>query len=207
MNKTLIATAAAIGMAAIPAAAQAQQREAPDNAPAFYSAAHEDELREEMQPEYRVHFESLDRDRQALYFGWDAALRDYYWSLNDDQREAWWYLNENQRINMFQIQDEQKRMDSWNAIVAKIEAEDLNGQMLASAGTPGMDKDMTFVSSPMVQQVAFSEARSEGDYPICTSDYDDQCMNAWAAGERGPGVDRPLDYWPGESVTETQLGG
>lgn len=199
MNKTLIATAAALGMAAIPNVANAQQREAPDNAPAFYSAAHEDQLRE-MEPEYRIHFDTLDAERQAMYFGWDAALRDYYWTLTPDQREAWWYLNDQQRITLFQMEGDANRAAAWSAVVAQVDA--LQADQAAYADSHA---GMTFVSNAVVQDIA-TPAHS-GEYPVCTSDHDDHCINAWAAGERGPDVNRPLNYWPGQPASEMQSGG
>ena len=206
MNKMLIATATALSMAAIPAAVQAQQREAPENVGSFYSASHEQNLRD-MDPDFRIRFEQLDAEKQTMYFGWDAALREYYQSLDNDRQDAWWYLSEEQRINMFQIENATKRAESWNAIVAKLAAEDYTDRAMAAAGTYGSDKGTVFLSRPVVQQVAYADGQVAGEYPVCTSDYDDHCINAWAAGMRGPDVNRPLDYWPGESVSDTQFGG
>ena len=57
------------------------------------------------------------------------------------------------------------------------------------------NSNMRFVSNAVVQNIP---APHQGEYPVCESDADDNCINAWAAGRRGPGVDRPLEYWPGD---------
>ena len=38
--------------------------------------------------------------------------------------------------------------------------------------------------------------------PICQKGQQDNCINAWEAGKRGRGVDRPLNYWPGKPASE-----
>lgn len=44
-------------------------------------------------------------------------------------------------------------------------------------------------------------ASRPADYPVCTAERQDSCINPWAAGRRGPGVTRPLSYWPGEPAS------
>ncbi|MEL1250586.1 hypothetical protein [Aurantiacibacter gilvus] len=199
MKNLILATASALSLAAVPAAAEAQQREAPEDAPAFYSAAHEELLRE-MSPDFRIHFDTLDEDQQALYFGWNDALRGYYHTLNDEQRHAWWYLNDEQRIQLYQVQGEAARDAAWDSVIAQVGT--LEAQQAAA---PERDTSMTFVSNAVVQDIPMPAHPDE--YPVCEGDNDDHCINAWAAGQRGPGVDRPLDYWPGRPASEMQSGG
>ena len=66
--------------------------------------------------------------------------------------------------------------------------------------------NMNWANNEVVQTVPTSSMRN-GEYPVCEGDMDDSCINAWEAGQRGPGVNRPLQYWPGESVTEARSGG
>lgn len=199
MKKALLAAATALSMVAVPATAQQQTREAPEDAPALYSAAHEEMLRE-LEPEARVYFDQLDEDQQAMYFGWNDALRDYYWTLDENQRDAWWYLNEDQRITIYQIQAPEQRAAAWDSVltqVAEMEQGNATASQQATARTSA-SSDLRFVSNEMVQD---APAPHQGEYPVCESDADDNCINAWAAGQRGPGVDRPLDYWPGEPAS------
>lgn len=196
MKKAFLAAATALSMAAVPAMAQQQTAPAPDNAGAFYSAEHEQMMRE-MEPDARVYFETLERDQQEMYFGWDAALRDYYWTLDNDQRDAWWYLNDEQRITIYQIEAPEQRTAAWNSILAQVE--DMEGtEVSAQTDMSTNSGDLQFVSNVMVQS---APAPHQGEYPVCESDADDSCINAWAAGQRGPGVDRPLNYWPGEPAS------
>lgn len=191
MNKAILAAATALSMAAVPAMAQQQTSPSPDNAPAFHSAAHEDTLRE-MDQESRVYFDQLDEEQQASYVGWDKPVRDYYWTLNNDQRDAWWYLNDDQRATIYQIQAPEQRTAAWNSVLSQV-AELERANSTSSTSNTG---EMRFVSNEMVQD---APAPHQGEYPVCESDADDNCINAWAAGMRGPGVDRPLMYWPGST--------
>lgn len=198
MKKAFLAAATALSMVAVPATAQQQTREAPEDAPAFYSAEHERMLRD-MEPEARVYFDQLDEEQQQLYFGWDAALRDYYWSLDTDQRDAWWYLNDEQRITLYQIEAPEQREAAWDSVVAQVaEMEAREAASQQAANTTTGSGEMEWASNAVVQEIP---APHQGEYPVCESDADDSCINAWAAGQRGPGVDRPLNYWPGESAS------
>jgi len=54
---------------------------------------------------------------------------------------------------------------------------------------------ITFISEPVVQPIALAR---NGAYPVCRGDADDSCINGWEAGRRGPGVNQPLAYYPGD---------
>lgn len=62
-------------------------------------------------------------------------------------------------------------------------------------GNANASGEMHWASNAVVQDIPTPH---QGEYPVCESDADDNCIKAWAAGQRGPGVDRPLGYWPGE---------
>jgi hypothetical protein len=191
MKKTFLAAATALSMIAVPALA--------DNHESDPMTAEQQVIYDALSAADQAEFDSYTVDQRTAYFGWNAPLRDYYWTLNADQQDAWWYLNDDQRTQIFQIPAEQ-RTAAWNSVVAQV-AEMENGttpanQQAAASDNMSDDADVRFVSNEVVQN---APAPHQGEYPVCESDADDNCINAWAAGQRGPGVDRPLDYWPGEA--------
>ncbi len=190
MNKTLLAAATALSMISVPAMA--------DHHESGEMTADQQMMYDELSPADRAEFDTYTADQQTMYFGWNDALRGYYWSLNDEQQDAWWYLNDEQRATIFQIQAPEQRAAAWNSVIAQVsELEDGNATTQQAAATTSTT-DMRFVSNAVVQD---APAPHQGEYPVCESDADDNCINAWAAGQRGPGVDRPLDYWPGEPAS------
>ncbi len=194
MNKTILAAATALSMVSVPAMADHHQGES-----AYDMSPQQQAMYDELDADQRALFDTYTPDQQTLYFGWNDALRGYYWSLNEQQQDAWWYLDDEQRVTLFQMQAPERREATWNAIIAQVdelEARDASSQQAYSASEDS--RDMRFVSNAVVQDVP---APHQGEYPVCESDADDNCINAWAAGQRGPGVDPPLDYWPGESVS------
>ena len=125
MKKLLLASATALSMAAVPAAAQIA------DGPEATTASVADK-RSDMSPEQRAMYDSWpadqrsafdewDADRQVLYFGWTDALRGYYWNLEAEQQDAWWYLTDEQRISLFQLQGEQREL-AWNAVLEQVAA-------------------------------------------------------------------------------------
>jgi hypothetical protein len=148
----------------------------------------------------RAEFDRLQPDQQVMYFGWNDALRGYYWDLTPQQREAWWYLDDEQRISLFQMSPDQQSA-AWNSITQQVaELTGNSGQQTATARTTATRSaratEINFVNNAVVQDIP---APHEGEYPVCESDADDNCINKWAAGQRGPGVERPLGYWPGDN--------
>lgn len=207
MRNLILATATALSMAAAPAAAQhagdASRGSTNSIADKRTMTPSERVIYDAIPAEQRSAFDGWGDDRQVLYFGWTDALRGYYWSLSAAQQDAWWYLTPQQQATIFQIQDEEARQLAWNSVltqVASIEAQE------TSPATPmPSSSDITYVSNAMVQA---APAPRQGEYPICKdANASDNCINAWAAGERGSGVTRPLDYWPGESASDSSLGG
>jgi len=59
---------------------------------------------------------------------------------------------------------------------------------------------MQWVSTPMVESVPTDTAPANP--PICAPNQQDNCINAWEAGKRGPGARKPLPYWPGKPASE-----
>lgn len=149
-----------------------------DNTPALMSREHQQQIRD-MEPDARVYFETLDAEYQEAYFSWDIDAQDYFWTL-----------------------DEQKRAELFELTAAERDA------TLAYMASQRTNSDgISFVKNAVVQDIPTTEFAHNQDYPVCESDYDDHCINAWAAGMRGPGVDRPLAYWPGDAARDNGLGG
>lgn len=192
MNKAILAAATALSMAAMPAVAQGQ-----DGA-TMYPAEHQ-QIIETMDDNQRVIFDSWDAERQAAYFGWDDTTRNYYWTLDSDQQNAWWYLDDQQRLSLVMIESPDQRDAIWTAIIAQVNELEPTPSATTTAATT-TSADVNFVSNEMVQNVPMPSTPKE--YPVCESDDDDSCINAWAAGQRGPGVSRPLDYWPEQPASD-----
>ncbi|WP_338244324.1 hypothetical protein [Aurantiacibacter hainanensis] len=196
MKKAFLAAATALSMAAVPAAAQ----------------VHDVDDKRDMTPQQQVMYDDLSADQQAvfdtytpdqqtMYFGWNDALRGYYWSLDENQQDAWWYLNDDQRVTLFQIQAPEQREAAWNSVIAQVdelETRSSTAQTTATRTAANTTGNIQFVNTGIVQDIPPAH---QGEYPVCESDADDNCINAWAAGQRGPGVDRPLSYWPGEPAS------
>ncbi|MGB3797970.1 MAG: hypothetical protein WA957_16925 [Alteraurantiacibacter sp.] len=143
-------------------------------------------------------FNTYSPDQHTMYFGWNEALRSYYWTLDEEEQNAWWYLDDDQRMTLFQIQAPEQRAMAWNSIINQVnsmENDQAGAQTVNSGNMSTTSSNMRFVSNEVAQNIP---APHQGEYPVCESDADDNCINAWATGQRGPGVDRPLDYWPGE---------
>lgn len=184
MNKAILAAAATLSMAAVPAFGQVHdvdsKRDYTPEQQATYDALTIDQ---------RTNFDSWPADRQVVYFGWPYDVQGYYWTLEPVQQDTFWYLDDTQRISLYRMPTASERVAAWDNYLAAYNKVD----------------EITFVNSGIVQNIATHDTSDE--YPICKSDMDDHCINAWAAGQRGPNVDRPLDYWPGEAVTDMRSGG
>lgn len=193
MKKAILAAATALSMAAVPAAAQVNDGDMTPEQQVMYDDLTDDQ---------RTVFDTYTPDQQTMYFGWNDALRGYYWSLEEEQQDAWWYLNDDQRVTLFQIQAPEQREAAWNSVIAQVnqlEARSPNGQARTTRTAASTSNgNIRFVSTGIVQNIP---APHQGEYPVCESDADDNCMNPWAAGMRGPGVERPLGYWPGEPAS------
>ena len=192
MNKAILAAATALSMAAIPATAQVNnvddKRDMTEAQQMMY---------DELNADQRTIFDTYTPDQQTMYYGWNDALRGYYWSLDQDEQNAWWYLDDQQRVTLFQIQAPEQREAAWSSVLTQVEQMEAGAspEQAASETTATSSGNMEWASNEVTQNVP---APHQGEYPICESDADDNCINAWAAGQRGAGVDRPLDYWPGE---------
>lgn len=75
-----------------------------------------------------------------------------------------------------------------------------SGSMNSSANSGMTSGNIRFVSSTVVQPTPTDAGPPTGDVPICGRNDYDNCINAWEAGRRGAGVDRPADRYPGPST-------
>ncbi|APE28435.1 hypothetical protein [Aurantiacibacter gangjinensis] len=130
---------------------------------------------------------AVDNDNRDEIETYDADRQRMYYGWPLEVRSYYWTLDENDRMMFWNMDSDADRVAYYNA--------------------NRMTGDMTFVRTGMVQNAPIARANHDGTYPICESDADDHCMNAWAAGQRGPGVDRPLNYWPGQTTTMRDYGG
>lgn len=190
MKIMCLASAAALGLIAAPASAQVGN--AGSEIAAFEMSDEQRAIYDSWPIEQRGAFDAWDADRQTLYFGWTAPLRGYYWDLEPEQQAAWWLLDDEQRVSLFQM-DPAQRTSAWSAIMDQVEQAEV--RRLAAL----TDTSVRFVRSAVVQSTPAAERPAE--YPVCESDADDNCINPWAAGKRGAGVERPLGYWPGQPAS------
>lgn len=189
MKSLLFATATALSLAATPTLAQ--QADAPLGSTNSVSdkrdyTPEQQAVYDALEAEQRTTFDTWPYERQLVYFGMEEPMRTYYWTLETEQRPVWLALSPSDRLTVVHVADPSDRADLWSELVAQY-----------SVGTPLADMDINYESKPVVQD----HAQHSGDYPVCEGDADDTCVNAWEAGERGTGVTRPLDYWPGEPAS------
>lgn len=180
MNKMILAGIAAISLAAVPSVAQ-------DTTAGAY----------DMNTAQQQMYMEWPDDRRIAYTRWPVQLQQYYWSLTPQQQTGWWVLTDDQR-NRIYVAAPQQRTQAWAAIASQM-AGAPTSRVQNPAGGSMMANGIQWASNPVVQQIPRPH---QGEYPICKSDADDDCMNPWAAGLRRPGVERPLQYWPGKPASE-----
>ncbi|WP_145916966.1 hypothetical protein [Erythrobacter sp. QSSC1-22B] len=136
-------------------------------------------------------------DKRIAYTRWPTQLQQYYWSLTPQQQTGWWVLTDDQR-NRIYVAAPQQRTQAWAAIASQMAGAPAS-QAQNPVGGSMMANGIQWVSNPVVQRIP---PPHQGEYPVCESDADDNCMNPWEAGLRGPNVERPLGYWPGKPASE-----
>lgn len=189
MKRLILAGAAALAFA-VPAAAQ--------DAGMSHSM--------EMSAQQKSMYDSWPADRQTSYDGWPHDYQMYFWTLTPSQMTGWWALTDEQRGRVYAMTPEQ-RVAAWTAIERQMAGMPAgNASATASAATTAAatasTSDPRFVSNAVVQTTPADPGPPTGDLPICSPNQQDNCINAWEAGKRGPGVARPLNYWPGKPASE-----
>lgn len=187
MNKLIFAGAAALALAASPSIAQDVAVDAEGNVYVMTDAQ-------------QVMYDGWPEVRRVAYDAWPYGVQEYYWTLTPEQNAGWWLLNDSQRVRIYEMTPEQ-RAQAWTAVAAQMSnASDtaVAARTSASAATTGP----RFVRSEVIQTTPASDRAADGELPICADKAQDNCINAWEAGKRGPGVSRPLEYWPGRPASE-----
>lgn len=190
MKSIIFASAAALTFAAAPAIAQDMAVTADGEAYVLTDAQ-------------TTMYEGWPADRRGAYDAWPSDVQEYYWTLEPTQTEAWWVLTDPQRVRMYEMTPEQRTM-AWQQINAQMSGMN-NSSTAATARTSAASASSMsprFVSSEVVQSTPADAGPPTGDLPICSADEQDNCINAWEAGKRGAGVNRPLEYWPGRPASE-----
>lgn len=192
MNKLFLAGAAALAITVSPATAQDMAVTA--DGEVYVLTAPQQSMYDAWPPE-----------RQSDYMSWPRDYQSYYWTLSSPQQEGWWMLTPDQRTRVFAMAPEQ-RVAAWTAIERQMGSmPSANASATAQVATTAsgtMTGSMRFVSNAVVQTTPGDAGPPPADPPICNKGQTDNCINAWEAGKRGPGVSRPLDYWPGRPASE-----
>lgn len=196
MKNMILAGAAALAFTFAPAAAQDMAVTADGQVYAMNSSQ-------------RAMHDSWPPERQTDYKSWPRDYQSYFWTLSEPQQNGWWVLTPDQRTRVFAMTPDQ-RVAAWTAIERQMSGQ-MSGMPSASASTTAqaattatgtMSGNMRFVSNAVVQTTPGDAGPPPADPPICNKGQTDNCINAWEAGKRGPGVTRPLDHWPGKPASE-----
>lgn len=209
MRNLMIASAAALAFAAVPAVGSAQMQS---------NMNQMNQPRATMTAEQQRMYDRLDADKRMVYDRMPMEQQQYYMTLNTQQQDAWFMLDDDQRMRLYNMEPTQRNA-AWTSVMQQINAANtgMTGAMpqnnAAMSNHTAMNNSMArtnnmamnnqtvgnirYVSTTLVQPTPADAGPPTGDVPVCgRSDYDN-CINAWEAGRRGPGVDRPADRYPG----------
>ena len=191
MNRFFLAGAAALALA-VPAVAQNMAVDADGDVYVMTDAQ-------------ETIYTAWPADRRSAYDTWPNDYKVYYWTLTPTQQNGWWVLTDDQRAKVYAMTPEQ-RAQAWTAIAAQMASASPSATAATTASTSATTRAATinWVSNATVQSVPTDSAPA--DPPICAPEQQDNCINAWEAGKRGPGVTRPLDHWPGKPASEMDGG-
>lgn len=191
MRRLLMASAAAVSLIAVPVVASADEptpTESVDSVPGSINAVKDKRGGFEMTEEQEATYAAWPAEWRTDYDVWPYEYQVYYWGLTPEYQTGYWALTPEQRAQIMAMTAEQQA-EAWNGVLAQL-AEKQKAQTV-------------YTSNATVQGNMTATAKS--DYPVCGGTVQDSCINPWAAGKRGPGVNKPLGYWPGKPASE--LGG
>lgn len=195
MRNLILAGAAALTFSVAPAMAQDMSQDMDAGA---YN----------MTPMQQQMFMSWEDEQRIAYTRWPINVQEYYWALNENQARGWWALNDEQRVRIVGMAPQQ-RAAAWTAIMNQMTGATPMptdpGPASARATTAppaAMAGNIDYRSTARVQATPGDQGPPSGEIPICTANQQDNCINAWEAGKRGPGVNRPLNYWPGRPASD-----
>ena len=153
-----------------------------------------------MTADQTVLFDAWPYERRMAYEGWPTNLQRYYWTLSPDESDGWWMLTDPQRVRVYDMTPEQRAI-AWAEISGQMSAAKAANTAAVEART-ATNPAPRFVRSEVAQTTPSSAASEGAQPPICSETVTDGCINAWDAGERGAGVKRPLEYWPGRPASQ-----
>ena len=180
MRNLLLAGAAAMSIAGMSTAAVAQDASAPMGST---NTVEDKQGGIEMTAEQQAEYDSWPEEQQVMFVAWEPVYQEYYWTLTPTQKEGYWVLNDEQRMQINQMTPAQ-RSAAWSAITSQIdEATSPAAQSATTSAEPGTPA-----------------ATTPKDYPICSAEVQDSCIQPRAAGKNYG--NRPLDYWPGEPASK-----
>ena len=222
MRTFMLAGVTALALVAAPAAVSAQTTA--EGPPGSTNTVNDKRGAFEMNTMQRSEYERWPAEQRTMYDGLQSTDQEYYWTLDTRQRDAFRYLNPQQRVVLYQMTPEQQQQ-AWVAIIGQVQAmqNSATGQMAgnqttgsqtasnqatygqpapgpANAQTNWGERSPAYTRQEIVQSTPM--ARQPSEYPICSGDRQDSCINPYAAGRRGPGVTKPLDYWPGRTSSD-----
>ena len=213
MKTLLFAGSAALAVVCAPSAALADHHMEAQDSGAMQSGQMNDmdSTSMEMNAQQQSMYDSWPADRQTTYDAWPGEIQTYYFTLDDTQQEAFWLLTDEQRQRVYALTPTQ-RTAAWNSIMSQMNAMDSNATTPGNSASSNMSStartttannssamgsgNIRFVSNQRVQN---APAPHNGEYPVCGSDQQDNCMNSWEANKTGT---RPLDYWPGQPASQ-----
>ncbi|NVD44027.1 hypothetical protein [Qipengyuania atrilutea] len=219
MRTLLFAGSAALAVMCAPSAALADHHtETQDNTSMQSGQMNNmDNMSMEMNAQQQAMYDSWPADRQTTYDAWPGEIQTYYFTLDDTQREAFWMLTNDQRQRVYALTPTQ-RTAAWNSIMTQMNAMNNDTAMPGNSASSNMSStartttannssamgsgNIRFVSNQRVQNTPNDQGPPTGDVPICSEGEEDNCINAWEAGRRGPNVTQPLGYWPGETDSD-----
>lgn len=187
MKTLMFAGAAALALAAAPAMADNHM----DGETTVYV----------LTADQQVVYDGWPAERRTVYTAWPMDVQEYYWTLTPTETAGWWMLNDEQRVRIYAMTPEQ-RAQAWTAIASQMSNASPTATTARTAASTASTAGPRFVRSEVVQTTAADAGMPDGEMPICSDRQQDNCINAWEAGKRGPGVARPLEYWPGRPASE-----
>lgn len=194
MRNLILAGAAALAFSTTPAMAQ-------DTAQEMDAGAYN------MTPTQQQMYMDWEDEQRIAYSRWPTNVQEYYWTLNEDQTRGWWVLTDEQRVRIVGMAPEQ-RAAAWTSVMnqmtgaATMPATASARATTAPRATTATAGNIQYRSTERVQATPGDQGPPTGEVPICSANEQDNCINAWEAGKRGPGVARPLTYWPGQPASE-----
>lgn len=155
--KTILATAAAIGLAITATPVMADNHSSGDDIM--------------LNAQQKTMMETWPANRQETYMGWPKEAQAYYWTLSEDQKQGWWMLDDPQRLQILGMTPADQAM-AWRSIATQIGT--APAAPATSARTTSTNSDVRFVSNAVVQN---APAPHNGEYPVCNDGRTDNCVN------------------------------